>query len=101
MRSCILLLIVTTGALGVGCAKHDPAKEVAPEATPSAEATAKAELAVAAGVDARLATVQPRIGGSIARIGEYSVEVVVHRAGLVEALVTDSRGTEIHADVKL
>ena len=99
MRSCIVLLSIV--ATGVGCAKHDPTKEVAPEAKPSAEATAKADLAAAAGGDARLATVQPRLGGSIAQLGEYAVEVVVHRAGLVEALVTDSRGRDLHADVKL
>jgi hypothetical protein len=104
MKSCIALLgIVATGALGAGCAKHDASKETAPGAMASAEATgtAKAEVATGTAVDARLATVQPRIGGSISRIGEHAVEVVVHRAGLVEAVVTDSSGTELHADVKL
>ena len=104
MRSCIVLLsIVATGALSVACAKHDPTKEVAPAATPSAEAMGMATVDGAAGtaVDVRLATVQPRIGGNISKVGEYSVEVVVHRAGLVDAIVTDSQGAEVHANVKL
>jgi hypothetical protein len=98
-----LLSIVATGVLSVACAKHDPTKEVAPAAAPSAEATAVATVDAAArtAVDARLATVQPRIGGSLTRIGDHSVEVVIHRAGLVEAIVTDSQGTELHANVKL
>jgi hypothetical protein len=99
----VLLSILATGALGIGCAKQDTTKETAARATPSAEGlgSAKAEVATGATVDARLATVQPRIGGNVVSVGEYAVEVVVHRAGLVEAVVTDSRGTELHTDVKL
>jgi hypothetical protein len=104
MRSCIALLsIVATGALGVACAKHDPTKEAAPVATPSAEArgTAETQVSATAAVDAKLSIGQPRIGGSVTKVGEHFVEVVVHRAGLVEAIVSDLRGTELHADVKL
>jgi hypothetical protein len=98
-----LLSIVATGALGVACAKHDPTKEAAPEATPSAEAggTAQTQVAATAAVDAKLSIGQPRIGGSVTKVGEHFVEVVVHRAGLVEAIVSDLQGTELHADVKL
>jgi hypothetical protein len=104
MRSCIVLLsIVSAGALGVGCAKHDPKKEGAPATTASTEVTgaAKTEVASATTIDAKLSIGQPRIGGSVTKVGEHFVEVVVHRTGAVEAIVTDSLGTELHANVKL
>ena len=102
MRSCIVLLsMVSVGALGVACAKHEP-KEEAAGATASAEVpTTKADVAATAAVDAKVSIGQPRIGGSVTAVGDHFVEVVVHRSGLVEAVVTDSRGTEINADVKL
>jgi hypothetical protein len=98
-----LLSLVSAAALGVACAKHDPAKEEAPATRASAEATgaATAEVAATATGDAKLAAAPPRIGGSITAIGDYFVEVVTHRTGLVQAIVTDSRGAELHADVRV
>lgn len=102
MKSCIVLLsVVSLGSLGLSCAKQEPKGEVA-DATASANVpAAKANIAATAALDAKPSVGLPRIGGTVTAVGEHFVEVVVHRSGMAEAVVTDSRGTEINAHVKL
>jgi hypothetical protein len=51
--------------------------------------------------DAKVSLAAPRIGGTVANAGELSVELAVHRSGLVEALVTDASGKLVNEGVKL
>lgn len=104
MRSCrILLSILSAAALATACAKQETTNEGAPSAEPASRAAAPANAEAAATAAARADVVlgQPRIGGSLARVGDYGVEVVMHRAGLVEAMVTDSQSAELSTGVKL
>jgi hypothetical protein len=65
----------------------------------SGRAATSASASVHAEAQARLAA--PRIGGTVTSAGPLSVEVAVHRAGLVEALVSDARGQLVSEGVKL
>src|SRR4051812_39893763 len=51
--------------------------------------------------DGKVSLAAPRIGGTVANAGELSVEVAVHRSGLVEALVSDASGKLVSDGVKL
>jgi len=93
------LLLATAALLSASslrtCGK-DESSNAAP-ATASAEARATGS---AAGVAPVTALAAPRIGGNVALVGEFSVEVVVHQAGQIEALVTDAAG-KARQDVQL
>lgn len=69
----------------------------------SSDATARADVAASAGAtaDAKAVVVLPRIGGTVASAGDFSVELAVHENGLVEGLVSDARGRLISEGVKL
>jgi hypothetical protein len=95
----IPLLLFVAGSAKV-CDSEDKANASAGAAvSASAQADTKAEAAVAARGSA--AVVEPRIGGSVATAGEFSVELVVHASGLVEALVSDAHAALISEGVKL
>lgn len=93
----IPLLLFVAGSAKV-CDSEDKANASA-GATASASADATAAAAVAA--RAAAAVVEPRIGGTVASAGEFSVELVVHASGLVEALVSDAHASLISEGVKL
>ncbi len=70
------------------------------ESTPaSASASASASVTAEASVAATASRVAPRLGGSVVAVGEHSVELLVHRSGLVEALVLNSKGEALSTAV--
>ena len=73
------------------------------EDKPKAEASGKADIsaAVSANAAAQATLAPPRIGGAVASAGEFSVELVLHRSGFLEALISDARGKLISEGVKL
>ena len=72
-------------------------------AAASAEATSAPTAGAAPSASAALSAVvtRPRIGGSVASVGDLSVELAFHEHGLIEALVSDATGLSISAGVKL
>lgn len=95
----IPLLLFVAGSAKV-CDSEDKANASA-GATASASASADATAAAAVAARAAAAVVEPRIGGTVASAGEFSVELVVHASGLVEALVSDAHASLISEGVKL
>jgi hypothetical protein len=89
------LLLFVAGSAKV-CDSDDKAK-----ADASGSVAAQGSASVTAGADAKAALAAPRIGGTVAAAGEFSVEVAVHRNGLVEALVSDATGKLVSEGVKL
>lgn len=86
MRTCIAALAIVSVSV-VGCAKQE-AKSEAPAASAGSVVAGPSSASPAA----RSAVGVPRIGGALTAVGDASVELVVHRAGWVEALVTDAAG---------
>lgn len=91
----IPLLLFVAGSAKV-CSSEDKAS-----ADASANVSASASAAGTAASDAKAALAAPRIGGTVASAGEFSVELAVHQNGLVEALVSDARGKLVSEGVKL
>ncbi|HEY8944631.1 MAG TPA: hypothetical protein VIM73_10235, partial [Polyangiaceae bacterium] len=60
-----------------------------PQGKAEATATTKASLA------------SPQIGGSMALVGDVSVELVLHRSGLVEAILTEPGGAALRRDLEV
>ena len=89
------LLLLVAGSAKV-CDSEDKAK-----ASASGSVAADGRASASAAADAKVALAAPRIGGTVASAGEFSVEVAVHRSGLVEALVSDARGKLVSEGVKL
>jgi hypothetical protein len=87
------LLLLVAGSAKV-CDSADQAKA-------DASGSVAAEGSARAVADAKVSLAAPRIGGTVASAGELSVEVAVHRGGLVEALVSDASGKLVSDDVKL
>lgn len=85
------LLLFVAGSAKV-CDSADKAKADA-SGSVAAEGSARA--------DAKVALAAPRIGGTVANAGDFSVELAVHRSGLVEALVSDASGKLVSDGVKL
>ena len=94
MRSLVVpLLLFVAGSVKI-CSSEDKAKvDASGRAAPDASARASA--------DAKVVLAAPRIGGTVASAGELSVELAVHRSGLVEALVSDATGKLVSDGVKL
>ena len=94
MRSlAVPLLLFVAGSVKI-CNSEDGAK-VDDSGRVAADASARASA------DAKVVLAAPRIGGTVASAGEHSVEVAVHRSGLVEALVSDATGKLVSDGVKL
>ena len=91
----IPLLLFVAGSAKV-CSSEDKAGGSA-----AASASASAAGVGSATADAKAALVAPRIGGSVASTGEFSVELAVHQNGLVEGLVSDAQGKLVTEGVKL
>jgi hypothetical protein len=85
------LLLFVAGSAKV-CDSADKAKADA-SGSVAAEGSARA--------DAKVVLAAPRIGGTVANAGDFSVELAVHRSGLVEALVSDASGKLVSDGVKL
>lgn len=66
-----------------------------------AVASAEAQGTAAGGADVKAALMRPRIGGTMAAAGDYSVEVALHEGGRIEALISDLKGALISSGVKL
>jgi hypothetical protein len=68
-------------------------------ATTRGAASASVSAAAAGGLKAALTL--PRVGGSVSVTDEYSVELALHKNGLVEALVNDARGQLVSPPLEL
>ena len=92
------LLIVPLCLFAAGSARVCDSEDKA-GATGSASASAQGAVAGAGAVKAALT--RPRIGGSMAAAGDYSVELALHEGGRVEALISDVKGALVSAGAKL
>jgi hypothetical protein len=90
------LLIVPLCLFAAGSARVCDSEEKA-----GAAGAASAQGTVAAGADVKAALTRPRIGGSVAATGDYSVELALHEGGRIEALISDVKGALVSAGVKL
>lgn len=101
MRSGIALCCIVSIAI-VGCAKRGEDAEKGADAQGSTKIEAEAKPgSSAAAAPAKVSLPEPRIGGTVAVVGDATVEVVVHRAGLVEARVYDASGADLSSQAKL
>lgn len=93
-RAALLLGCMALGAATAGCAKGDVGGSAV---KPSAEAAMDMRAA------AEAATPRPEIGGNVAAVGDYYVEVAVCRDGFARARVYDGRGTALgeHDELEL
>jgi len=71
------------------------------DASAQVSGSASVKDSVAASMHAKGALALPRIGGSVASAGDFSVELATHQNGLVEALISDASGALVSAGVKL
>lgn len=92
MRLFVVPLVLFAAHSARVCSSEDKA---------TATAAASAEASGDAKVDAKAAIARPRIGGTVAAAGDYSVEVALHENGLIEAVVSDARGQLVSDGVKL
>jgi len=94
MRLLVVPLLLFVAGSAKVCDSEDKAKT-------DAAGSLAAEGSARAAADAKVVLAAPRIGGTVANAGELSVEVAVHRSGLVEALVSDASGKLVSDGVKL
>jgi len=64
------------------------------DASPTGAASGNAQATASAGAEAsvKVTAAAPRIGGSVAVVGDHSVELKLHQSGSVEALVSNAAG---------
>jgi hypothetical protein len=93
------LALVTSLVACFACASDKSTASA--EAKPSAQAGAPVEIDGRALAEARVGeAVAPRLGGSVAWVDDYQVEVAVHEDGAVRGLVFDAEGNALaHAGV--
>ncbi len=91
----IPLLLFVAGSAKV-CDSGDKASAAAP-----ASASASVSGAASAAGEVKATLPAPRIGGTVASAGEFSIELAAHASGLVEALVADAHGALLNEGVKL
>jgi hypothetical protein len=94
MRLLVVPLLLFVAGSAKVCDSEDKAKA-------DASGSVAADGSARAAADAKVSLAAPRIGGAVANAGELSVEVAVHRSGLVEALVSDANGKLVSDGVKL
>jgi hypothetical protein len=92
------LLIVPLCLFAAGSARVCDSED---KAGAAGAASATAQGAVSGGGDVKAALTRPRIGGSMAATGDYSVELALHEGGRIEALISDVKGALVSAGVKL
>ena len=86
MKTLVLSLGIALLAAPLAC----KSKEASPSG--AASANAQASSAVAGEASAKSAGALPRIGGSVAAVGDHSVELKLYQSGSVEAIVTSAVG---------
>jgi hypothetical protein len=94
----VALAVLASGSLRVCDTDKDtgPDKEATVSAEPAAGDKSAKQAATAT------ATARARLGGSVVLVGEHSVELLLHKDGLAEALVSDASGKAVAtSDVKL
>lgn len=91
----ISLLLFAAGSAKV-CSSEEKSS-----ASASADASASVSGTGSAAAAATAALAPARIGGTVARAGDFSVELAVHQTGLVEAVVSDAQGKLVNEAVKL
>lgn len=96
MRLVIVPLVLFAAGSAKVCDSDDKAKAGA-----TAAATADASSTIAGGASLAAALKPPRIGGSVASAGDFSVEVGLHEGGRIEALVSDAQGKLVTENIKL
>ncbi|MGC4089050.1 MAG: hypothetical protein QM756_14335 [Polyangiaceae bacterium] len=91
------LILVSASSLRV-CSSEDSRANAASSASAevAASGSAGAALKGSAQVDAKA-----RVGGQLLTIGDYSVDLLMHQAGLVEAVVFDAAGHALSQGVAL
>lgn len=94
MRLLLVPLVLFAAHSAKVCDSEDKAKA---DATASADVSASSTAAA----DAKAVLALPRIGGSVASAGNFSVELALHESGLVEGLVSDAAGRLVSEGVKL
>jgi hypothetical protein len=94
MRLLLVPLVLFAAHSAKVCDSEDKAKV---DATASADVGASS----AAAADAKVVVALPRIGGSVASAGKFSVELALHENGLVEGLVSDAAGRLVSDGIKL
>ncbi len=92
------LLLISLSLLSAGYLRVCKGEE---SAAPAGSAAAEATLAASGTASATAKAPAPRIGGSVVAVGDFNVEVLVHHAGQVEALVSDASGKLVTDGVKL
>ena len=106
MRVYALSVLLSFAGFARVCGSEDKANvDANANAIAAASATGSAGAVVSGGAalaaDVKTALAAPRIGGSVAAAGPFSVELALHKNGLVEALVSDASGQLVSAGVKL
>jgi hypothetical protein len=91
------LLLFVAGSAKI-CSSEDKGGA---DASAQASGSASVKDSAAASMRAKGALALPRIGGSVASAGDFSVELATHQNGLVEALISDAKGALVSAGVKL
>lgn len=84
IASGVLMLMI-----GIGCSKQEPERA---KAEGEAKVLGKAEADGEASVKAKLASLVPRLGGSLLALGEHQLELAIHENGLVEGLLFSADG---------
>lgn len=87
MKRLALIGIALTGSL-CACQSKSPSPSPAVSASAAEGTSAKGAIEGAT----KVAAAAPRIGGSVAVVGEHSVEFKLHRSGAIEALVSTAAG---------
>ena len=101
MRTCIVLVSIVAATV-VACAKSEDTGEKSADAKLAEKAEAEAPRGEAsATLDAKATLPAPRIGGTVTLVGDAAVEVVVHRSGLVEAVVHGEKDVDLSPKAKL
>lgn len=94
MRSLIVPLVLFAAYSAKVCDSES-------KTTAGAAASAEVGAGTASAADAKAVLALPRIGGTVAAAGDFSVELALHENGLVEGLVSDAKGRLISDGVKL
>jgi hypothetical protein len=71
------------------------------EGAPAGAASGSAQASAAAAGEVKAAGALPRIGGSVAAVGDHSVELKLHQSGSIEGIVTSAVGELVSEDATL
>lgn len=71
------------------------------QSAPKAAASGDVAVSASATASAELVPAKARIGGRVVAVADHSVELLLHQAGLVEAVVSDASGQLVSSGVTL